>query len=58
MIEQIIFEFKLYIEVKGWTQVYAAELLDISQAHLSRVLNGKRIPSMTLLHKMEKVMEG
>ena len=56
MIEVIIDNFRNYIKLHNWTQIEAAEILNISQAHLSRIFNGKRVPSMTLLKRMEEVM--
>lgn len=56
MIETIINNFKNYIQRKRLTQIEAAEILNISQAHMSRIINGKRVPSMTLLKRMEEVM--
>lgn len=40
------------------TQGDAAELVNISRTHLNKVLNGKETPSMALLMRIEKVMEG
>lgn len=57
MIEQIILQFKEYVRTHGMTQADAAKRLEITQEHLSRVFNNKRTPSMTLLRKMEKMME-
>ena len=57
MIEQIIKQFREYVYNKGMTQEEAAHKLDITQEHLSRIFNNKRTPSMTLLRKMENLME-
>ncbi len=40
------------------TQGEAAELVQISRTHLNKVLNGKETPSMALLMRIEKAMEG
>ena len=58
MIEEIINKFKNFINEQQITQEYAAKQLSITQEHLSRIINGKRNPSTTLLIRMEKYMEG
>ena len=40
------------------TQGQAAELVNISRTHLNKVLNGRETPSMALLMRIEKAMEG
>ena len=40
------------------TQGQAAELIKISRTHLNKVLNGRETPSMALLMRIEKAMEG
>lgn len=40
------------------TQGEAAELVQISRTHLNKVLNGRETPSMALLMRIEKAMEG
>ena len=57
MIEEILNKFKEYIRICGKTQVEIAKQLEITQSHLSRVLHDKRTPSMTLLRKIENLME-
>ena len=57
MIEEILNKFKEYIRICGKTQVEIAEQLSITQSHLSRILHDKRTPSMTLLRKIEHLME-
>jgi transcriptional regulator with XRE-family HTH domain len=57
MIEEILSEFKAYVLFSNKTQVEIAEQLDITQSHLSRILHDKRTPSMTLLRKIEHLME-
>ena len=58
MIQKIIDEFKHYMAINNLTQGDAAELVNISRTHLNKVLNGKETPSMALLMRIEKVMEG
>lgn len=58
MIQTIINKFKLYMADNSLTQGDAAELVNISRTHLNKVLNGKETPSMALLMRIEKVMEG
>ena len=41
-----------------WTQGKAAEEIHISRTHLNKVLNGREIPSMALLMRMEEKMNG
>ena len=57
MIEEILSEFKAYVLFSNKTQVDIAEQLGITQSHLSRILHDKRTPSMTLLRKIEHLME-
>lgn len=57
MIQEIINNFKTFIEQHGWTQTYAAELIGCHFTHLSKIFHGVRVPSMTLLNKMEEVMK-
>ena len=57
MIEEILNKFKEYIRICGKTQVEIAEQLSITQSHLSRILHDKRTPSMTLLRRIEHLME-
>jgi len=58
LIQTIIDKFKKYIENNSLTQGQAAELVQISRTHLNKVLNGRETPSMALLMRIEKVMEG
>lgn len=58
MIQNIIDEFKLYMKEMGWTQGEAAEEIQISRTHLNKVLNGREMPSMALLKRMEDKMNG
>ena len=57
MIEQILNNFKNFLEAKGWTKQKAANELGCSREHISRIINGQRNPSTTLLIKIEKLME-
>ena len=57
MIQKIIDNYFKFIQNKGWTYSIAAEAIGCSRPHLGRIFNGKRIPSITLLKKMEEVME-
>lgn len=58
MIQEIIDKFKLYMNKRGWTQGKAAEEVHISRTHLNKVLNGREVPSMALLKRMEDTMNG
>ena len=58
MIQKIIDNFKDYMIHHNLTQGQAAELVDISRTHLNKILNGKETPSMALLMRIEKAMEG
>ena len=42
----------------GWTQGQAAVEINISRTHLNKVLNGREVPSMALLMRMEERMNG
>lgn len=57
MIKEIIEKFRIFMSNKGLTQEEAAAMIECSQEHLSRILNGKKTPSVKLLMKMEEVME-
>lgn len=58
MIQIIIDKFKKYMADNDLTQGEAAELVQISRTHLNKVLNGRETPSMALLMRIEKAMEG
>ena len=58
MIQKIIDDFKVYMHKHELTQGQAAELVNISRTHLNKVLNGRETPSMALLMRIEKAMEG
>ena len=58
MIQVIIDKFKKYMADNSLTQGQAAELVEISRTHLNKVLNGRETPSMSLLMRIEKAMEG
>lgn len=58
MIQIIIDKFKKYMADNDLTQGEAAELVEISRTHLNKVLNGRETPSMALLMRIEKAMEG
>ena len=53
----MILEFENYMKKYNWTQAYAAERLECSPSHLSRILRGEKNPSIKLLDKMEEIME-
>ena len=57
MIQEIINKYYNFIKRKEWTYETAAEKIKCSRTHLGRVFNGRRVPSMTLLMKMEEVMK-
>ena len=57
MIQEIIDRFKIFIQERGWTQTYAAEQIGCHFTHLSKIFHGKRVPSMTLLNEMERIMK-
>ena len=57
MIQEIIDKYYDFIQKKGWTYEIAAEKIGCCRAHLGRIFNGKRVPSITLLNKMEEVMK-
>ena len=58
MIQKIIDDFKTYMYKHDLTQGQAAELVNISRTHLNKVLNGRETPSIALLMRIEKAMEG
>ena len=37
--------FRAWVEATGWSQKELAEALGVSQAHVSRILAGRRVPS-------------
>ena len=56
MIQEIIDNYYKYIKSQGWTYQIAAEKIQCSRTHLGRIFNRLRVPSMTLLKRMEEVM--
>lgn len=58
MIQEIIDNYYKYIKSQGWTYQIAAEKIHCSRTHLGRIFNKLRVPSMTLLKRMEEVMNG
>ena len=57
MIQEIIDKYYNFIKQKGWTYQIAAEKIQCSRTHLGRIFNKLRVPSMTLLTRMEEVMK-
>ena len=56
MVKNIIKQFKYFCEIKGWTQKEVAERLECDRSHVSKIFSGTRNPSITILEKMEEVM--
>jgi transcriptional regulator with XRE-family HTH domain len=56
MVKDIIKQFKYFCEVKGWKQKEIAERLECDRSHISKIFSGTRNPSITILEKMEEVM--
>lgn len=56
MVKDIIKQFKYFCEVKGWKQKEIAERLECDRSHVSKIFSGTRNPSITILEKMEEVM--
>lgn len=57
MIQEIIDRYKYFVEKHEWTIIFAAEKIGCHRTHLSNIFHGRRIPSMTLLNEMERIME-
>ena len=57
MIQEIIDNFSNYMEYHNIKQEEAAAQLGCCQEHLSRVLRGKKTPSVKLLMRMEEEMK-
>ncbi len=57
MIQEIINQYYNFIKQKGWTYQFAAEKIKCSRTHLGRIFNGLRVPSMSLLMRMEEAMK-
>lgn len=57
MIQEIITKYYDFIKHKRWTYQLAAEKIECSRTHLGRIFNGLRVPSMSLLMRMEEVMK-
>lgn len=57
LVQEIIEQFKNFVKNRGWTQQEIAEKIGCSRAHVSRLLNGERNPSLKILTKMEDVMK-
>ena len=56
MVKDIIEQFKHFCRLKGWTQKEIAERLECDRSHVSKIFSGTRNPSITILEKMEEVM--
>lgn len=57
MVQDIIDRYWLLTKKEHWLQDEAAERIGCSRSHLSKIFNGKRKPSMTLLEAMERVLK-
>jgi len=57
LIEKIIEQYKKFMEEHYSSQGEAAEDLHISRSHLNKIINRRDNPSLTLLMRMEEVME-
>ncbi len=57
MIEKIIEQYKKFMEEHYSSQGEAAADLHISRSHLNKIINRRDNPSLTLLMRMEEVME-
>lgn len=57
MIQEIIDKYKQFVKDKEWTITFAAAAIGCHRTHLSNIFHDKRIPSMTLLNEMERIME-
>lgn len=57
MIEKIIEQYKKFMEEHYSSQGEAATDLHISRSHLNKIINRRDNPSLTLLMRMEEVME-
>jgi len=58
MVQDIINKYKQFVINMGWTYQTAADAIGCCRTHLGRIFNGKRVPSMNLLMRMEEVMNG
>ena len=47
-----------YLKQKKLSESSFAELLQVSQAHVNRILNGKGYPSAKLANKIQKITKG
>ena len=56
MVKDIIEQFKQFCKIKGWIQEEIAERLMCDRSHVSKIFSGTRNPSITILEKMEEVM--
>lgn len=57
MIDEIIDKYIRFIRQTYSTQTEAADELNISRSHLSKIIHKKDNPSLTLLQRMERVMK-
>ena len=57
-IDSFLQEFKQYLSQQKITITSAAKSIEITRAHLSKVIHGKTSPSVELLEKMESFIRG
>lgn len=57
-IDSFLQEFKQYLYQQKITITSAAKSIEITRAHLSKVIHGKASPSIELLEKMESFIKG
>ena len=57
LIEDIIKQYKIFMEQHYKSQGEAAEELGISRSHLNKIINRRDNPSTSLLLRMEEVMK-
>ena len=50
-------KIKNFRKKKGWSQEELAKRININSAHLSRLENGKYLPSIDLLKKLSEIFE-
>ena len=57
-IDSFLQEFKQYLSQQKITITSAAKFIEVTRAHLSKVIHGKASPSIELLEKMESFIRG
>lgn len=51
-------EMRAFLKERGMTQGAAAAALGISRTHMTQILNGRKVPSLALACRIERMTDG